>query len=108
MQTLSPAPAADARARYNRNWSIRLVLLNTGLLLWLTIGNYLDAYVDKYSTWLLLIAPLGLTLMAGVAIASLPRAWQPVFWALAVLGVVLTVLGMLVGWWMHNFLRGKW
>lgn len=87
---------ADARARYNRRWSFRLLLLVAGLLCWLTMGDSLHPYFGPYAFWTLPTLPAILTLLAGLVAASLPKPLQRPFRILVIVGILLTiVLGLL-------------
>ena len=98
----------DAHARYNRNWSAALLLLNAVLLLKLTTSDYLQDYIDRDTMWLIPLVPLVLTLLALAAAVALPRPWRAPLYVAVILGAVLTVLGGVLGFWAANFMRGKW
>lgn len=100
--------AADASARYNRRWGGRLLLVNTVLLCWLTMGDYLHKYFGPYAFWIIPALPAVLAALAALVAASLPKAERRPFQAAMVAGVILTLLGGIVAFWAANFLRGKW
>ena len=100
MQPFVPPPLPDARARYNRKWGAWLLVINTVVLLWLSIGDYLDDYFEDYDhlrwTRMVFVVPVALTLMAGAVALSLPKPLRFPFWGVVGVGLLLAVAAAVI------------
>lgn len=87
---LPPTNLVDVRARYNRKWSLWLLLLNAVLLLNLPEIEWLNASIGKYSSWVLAgLIPWVVLVLAGAVVISLPKSLRrPVY---VIMGLLLAV-----------------
>ncbi len=108
MHPTLPVLPADADVRYNKRWSIRLLLLNAVLLSWLTMGDSLHGLFGPYAFWMIPTLPAVLAALGGMVAASLPKAMRRPFYILIIICTMLTVLGGMMAFWAANFLHGKW